>query len=43
VGLRQNLENLEKVLQDDTQEAEEHIKAAWKYLHGAEGADDPES
>jgi len=41
--IRQNLEDLEKVLQDDTQEAEAHIRAAWKYLGGAEGKDDPES
>ena len=41
--IRQNLEDLEKVLQDDTQEAEAHIRAAWKYLRGAEGKDDPES
>jgi len=40
--VRQNLEDLEKVLQDDTEEAETHIRAAWKYLHGAEGKDEPE-
>ena len=40
--IRQYVENLEKVLQDDTQEAEEHIRAAWKYLGGAEGEGDPE-
>ena len=41
--IRQHVENLEKVLQDDSEEAESHIKAAWKYLQGAEGKDDPES
>jgi len=41
--IRQYVENLEKVLQDDTQEAEEHIRAAWKYLGGTEGKGDPES
>jgi len=41
--IRQYVENLEKVLQDDSQEAEEHIKAAWKYIGGAESEDEPES
>jgi hypothetical protein len=31
------------VLQDDSEEAEEHIREAWKYLGGAKGRDDPES
>jgi hypothetical protein len=41
LGMRQNLEDLEKVLQDDTHEAEEHIRAAWKYLQGAEDENTP--
>ncbi|MCH8058393.1 MAG: cation:proton antiporter [Proteobacteria bacterium] len=40
---RQYQEDLKKVLQDDSEEAESHIKAAWKYLQGAEGKDDPQS
>ena len=40
--IRQYVENLEKVLQDDTAEADAHISAAWKYLEGAGGEDDPE-
>jgi hypothetical protein len=40
--VRQNLENLERVLQDDTEEEEAHIRAAWKYIGGAEDKDDPE-
>ncbi len=39
--IRHYQEVLEKVLQDDTQEAEEHIRAAWKYLGGAEDTDGP--
>jgi len=39
--VRQNLEDLEKVLQDDSEEAETHIRAAWKYLRGAEDKDEP--
>ena len=40
--IRQYVENLEKVLQDDTAEADAHISAAWKYLEGAVGEDNPE-
>ncbi len=41
--VRQNLEDLEKVLQDDTEEADAHIRAAWKYLRGVKADDEPES
>ena len=40
---RQYQEDLKKVLQDDSEEAEAHIRAAWKHLQGAEGKDDAQS
>jgi monovalent cation:proton antiporter-2 (CPA2) family protein len=40
--VRQNIEQLEKVLQDDTQEAEEQFKMAWDHIKGVKVEDDPE-
>jgi monovalent cation:proton antiporter-2 (CPA2) family protein len=34
--VRQNVEDLEQVLKDDSEEAEAHFREAWKYLQGAE-------
>ncbi|NNJ66294.1 MAG: potassium transporter [Xanthomonadales bacterium] len=34
--IRQNVEDLERVLKDDTDEAYEHFHKAWEYLQGAE-------
>ena len=34
--IRQNVEDLERVLKVDTDEADEHFHKAWEYLQGAE-------
>jgi voltage-gated potassium channel Kch len=39
--IRQNVEDLEQVLQDDSEEAEAHFREAWQFLQGAEGTDRP--
>lgn len=41
IGVRQHLDELKKVLQDDTEMAEAHFREAWKHLRNAEAKNTP--